>query len=170
MTTTLIIPGQRETADRDAARGVTAGGVSAPPVTGLLDAVEVVASFNLSPGARGRTAAPQRFDALDGDILEIEVEGGFKVWTSPERYREEVARLKPESMRDDGSVVVDTLPRASVSERGIQEWLQSALSILRIGKDAVADILEDPSQWPDDFVRSSGSTSPSGWQPSSPCG
>ena len=156
MTTTLIIPGQRETADRDAARGVTAGGVSAPPVTGLLDAVEVVASFNLSPGARGRTAAPQRFDALDGDILEIEVEGGFKVWTSPERYREEVARLKPESMRDDGSVVVDTLPRASVSERGIQEWLQSALSILRIGKDAVADILEDPSQWPDDFVKEFG--------------
>lgn len=119
MTTKLIIPGQREAVARDAARGATAGGVPMRPVTGLLNAVEVVATFNLSPGARGRTDTPQTFDALDDDILEIEVEGGFKLWTSPARYREEIQRLKPESM-GDGSVTVDTLPRASVSERGIK--------------------------------------------------
>jgi CHAT domain-containing protein/esterase/lipase superfamily enzyme len=150
MSTRLIIPGQRATVAGGAVRGATAAGVSAP-VTRLLHAVEVVASFNLSPGARARTAAPQTFDALEGDILEIEVEGGFKLWTSPERYREEVARLRPESVAADGSVMVDTLPRASASERGVKEWFQSALSILRMGKDAIADDLDDPSKWPDDF-------------------
>jgi len=98
MTTRLIIPGQREVVARDAARGATAGGVPTPPVTGLLDVVEVVETFNLSPGARGRTDAPQTFEARDDDILEIEIEGGFKLWTSPPRYREEIERLKPESV------------------------------------------------------------------------
>ena len=99
----LIIPGQREAVDRGATRGAAAAGVPAP-ATPLLDGVEVVAAFNLSPSARGRTAAAETFETRDGDILEIEVEGGFKLWTSPERYREEIARLSPESLPDAPSI------------------------------------------------------------------
>src|SRR5262245_43675830 len=101
----LVIPGQRQVVDRAATRGATAAGVP-EPVTPLLDAVEVVASFNLSPSARGQTPAPEEFETEVGDILEIEVEGGFKLWTSPERYREEVAQLRPESLPGADSVRV----------------------------------------------------------------
>jgi hypothetical protein len=66
-------------------RGSSAGGVSVQPVTSLLDAVEVVEAYNLSAAARDRTAAPAEFDANEDDILEIEVEGGFTLWTSAQR-------------------------------------------------------------------------------------
>src|SRR5262245_57640141 len=114
----LLIPGQRDAVDRGATRGPAAAGVS-KPATPLLDDVEVVASFSLTPSARARTPVRQEFETRDGDILEIEVEGGFKLWTSPERYREEVARLRPQSALDDG-VVVDTRPPASTSQRGVR--------------------------------------------------
>jgi CHAT domain-containing protein/pimeloyl-ACP methyl ester carboxylesterase len=152
----LRIPGQPETVSSAAARGASAGGISVQPVTGLLDAVEVVEAFNLSAAARDRTAAPAEFDALDDDILEIEVEGGFTLWTSAQRYSDDLAVLKPDAVGADGSVFVDRLPRTSVSERGVKEWFQSALRILRLKKDALADALEDPKQWPRDFVQAFG--------------
>ena len=152
----LRIPGQREAVSSAAVRGSSAGGVSVQPVTSLLDAVEVVEAYNLSAAARDRTAAPAEFDANEDDILEIEVEGGFTLWTSAQRYSDELALLKPEAVAADGSVVVDRLPRTSVSERGVKDWFQSALRILRLKKDALADAFEDPSQWPKDFVQDFG--------------
>src|SRR5262245_18923561 len=134
MITRLIMPGQREPVARDAARGAVAGGVPAPPVTGLLDAVEVVETFNLSPAARGRTAVPQVFEARDDDILQIEIEGGVTLWTSAPRHRAQVERLRPEAVAADGSLAMDAVPRASVTERGITQWLPSALTVLRLGR------------------------------------
>lgn len=150
----LLIPGQREAVPSAVARGAAAGGVQ--PVTSLLDAVEVVEAYNLSAPARDRTRVPDEFNANDDDILEIEVEGGFTLWTSAQRYSADIALLKPDAVQADGSVVVDRLPRTSVSERGVKEWFQSALRILRLKKDALADALEDPSQWPQDFVQDLG--------------
>ena len=151
----LLIPGEREAPSSVAARGASAG-VTVTPVTPLLDAVEVVEAFNLSGPARNRTVAPAEFNANDDDILEIEVEGGFTLWTSAARYREDLALLNPDAVATDGSVVVDRLPRTSVSERGVKEWFQSALRVLRLKRDALTDRLEDPSQWPADFVRNFG--------------
>ena len=52
--------------------------------------------------------------------------------------------------------MVDTLPRASISERGIKDWLASALRMLRLAKDAIQDDLDDPTKWPADFVKEFG--------------
>jgi CHAT domain-containing protein/pimeloyl-ACP methyl ester carboxylesterase len=156
MTIKLRIPGQREAVSSAAVRGASAGGVSVQPVTGLLDAVEVVEAYNLSAVARDRTATPAEFNANEDDILEIEVEGGFTLWTSAQRYSDDLALLKPDAVGADGSVVVDRLPRTSVSERGVKEWFQSALRILRLKKDALVEAFEDPSQWPADFVQDFG--------------
>jgi CHAT domain-containing protein/pimeloyl-ACP methyl ester carboxylesterase len=152
----LRIPGQPETVSSAAVRGASAGGVSVQPVTSLLDALEVVEAYNLSAAARDRTAAPAEFDANEDDILEIEVEGGFTLWTSAQRYSNDLALLKPDAVAADGSVLVDKLPRTSVSERGVKEWFQSALRILRLKKDPLADAFENPSQWPKDFVQTFG--------------
>src|SRR5262249_19617679 len=146
----LLIPGQREVVPSAIVRGASAEGVQ--PVTSLLDAVEVVEAYNLSAPARDRTRAPAEFNANNDDILEIEVEGGFTLWTSVQRYSADIALLKPDALEADGSVVVVRLPRTSVSERGVKEWFQSALRILRLKKDTLADAFEDPSQWPKDFV------------------
>lgn len=102
-----------------------------------LDDVEVVAAYNLSPAARDRTDAPEPFTAEDDDVLEIEVEGGFRIWTSARRFQDEVLLLRPEAEVGD-AVRVDTLPR--VSKRGITEWVQNGLRVLRLKRTDLDDI------------------------------
>src|SRR4029450_7945641 len=150
MSIKLLTPGQREAPSSAEARGASAG-VPVSSVTNLLDAVEVVEAFNLSAPARDRPVAPAEFNANEDDILEIEVEGGFTLWTSAERYRDDLALSKPDAVKADRSVVVDKLPRTSVSERGVKDWFQSGLRILRLKKDTLVDSFEDPSQWAADF-------------------
>ena len=114
----------------------------------MLAAVELVESFNLSPSARARTDKPVVREYQDDDVLEIEVEGGFTYWTSAKAYSEEVPLLKPD-VKDGDVVTFDTLPRGS--ERGVKDWVQSGLRVLRLQKDSIADTLGDPSQWPTDL-------------------
>ena len=143
MTVKLAIYGQRDEGDRQATRGAPPG--AEVPVTDLLDGVEVVDSFDLSPAARARTEsqAPDKpVEVNDDDVLEIEVEGGFQIWTSARRYHDDVLLLKPEAKVGD-AVKVDTLPR--VAERGIKEWVASRLRVLRLKKDKIADALENPA-------------------------
>lgn len=155
-TTTLVIPGKRETAPASTTRGVAPAAGDAQPVTDLLKAVQVVDAFSLSAPARAQTAAaPTKVDVPEDDILEIEVEGGFTIWTSVARYKEDLEVLKPELVAG-GEVKVDTLPQASASERGIKDWLASALRVLRLTKDRIQDEFEDPSKWPEDFVKEFG--------------
>jgi pimeloyl-ACP methyl ester carboxylesterase/tetratricopeptide (TPR) repeat protein len=149
MTVKLAIYGQRDEGDQRAMRGGPPG--AEVPVTDLLDGVEVVTSFDLSPSVRARTEsqAPVEESVEDDDVLEIEVEGGFQIWTSAQRYREDVLLLKPEAKVGD-AVSVDTLPR--VSERGVKEWVTSRLRVLRLKKDKIADLLSNPAQWPTDLT------------------
>ena len=67
-------------------------------------------------------------------MLEIEVEGGFQIWTSAKRYREDVLLLKPDAKVGD-AVSVDTLPR--VSERGVNGMggKQAARPAIEEGQD-----------------------------------
>ena len=154
-TTTLIIPGRREAASAVATRGVAHAAGDAKAVTDLLDAVRVVDAFNLSAPARAQTTEPTKIDVPENDILEIEVEGGFTLWTSVGRYRDDLKVLKPELV-ERGSVKVDALPQPSTPERGFQDWLASRLSILRIAKDRIQEEFENPSKWPEDFVQEFG--------------
>ncbi len=143
MTVRLSIRGQRDEGDRRTTRGGPPG--AEVPVTDLLDELEVVDSFDLSPAARAADGSDEHVKnpivVEDDDVLEIEVEGGFQIWTSAERYREDVLLLKPEAKVGD-AVSVDALPR--VSERGIKEWAASRLRVLRLNRDKIADALDNP--------------------------
>ena len=147
MTVKLVINGERDEGDQGALRGGPPG--VEVPVTDLLDGVEVVKSFDLSPRARSESQAPVEEPVEDDDVLEFEVEGGFQIWTSAERYREDVLLLRPEAVVGD-AVSVDTLPR--VSERGITEWVASRLRVLKLKKDKITDLVSNPAQWPTDLT------------------
>ncbi len=150
MTVKLRISGQLDEGDLRATRGGPPG--AEVPVTDLLDDVEVVKSFNLSPSARARSEpqAPVEQSVEDDDVLEIEVEGGFQIWTSARRYFDDILLLKPEAMVGD-AVTVDTVPR--LSERGIAEWVTSRLRVLRLKRDnKIADLLSNPAEWPTDLT------------------
>ncbi len=109
----------------------------------------MVETFDLSPSARARSesqAPVERQSVEDDDVLEIEVEGGFPIWTSARRYLDDVLLLKPEAKVGD-AVIVDTLPR--VSERGITEWVTSRLRVLRLKqRQDRGSCLSNPAEWP----------------------
>ncbi len=148
----LVIPGQPDVHAKDRSRG--AGGGAQGPSTDLLQAVETVDAYTLSTAARARSAEPKRVTAADDDLLEIEVEGGFTLWTSVERYRHDAAVLRPETVRG-GALRIDTLPRASVTERGVRDWVASALRILRLRDDGIDAEQADPARWRE-FARDAG--------------
>ena len=92
MTIKLIIPGRDEALEPFRMR--LRGALEAPATTDLLRDIEVVHAFDLSPPARAiaKSAPPRIVDDIeDDDILEIELEDGFTLWTSAARYQEQVA-------------------------------------------------------------------------------
>jgi hypothetical protein len=143
MAITLRIPGQPEMVVSTATRGGPLGPETAP-VTNLLDDVEVVHAFSLSPTARAQGAGqPTEMTAEDDDILEMEIDG-FTMWTSVKKYEEALRTFRPDAVQD-GAVVVDTLPSPDVAERGSAESRLSAVRLLRLAKDRLADQLKDPN-------------------------
>jgi hypothetical protein len=150
----LVIPGRPDPSKTASVRGGLGGAGVDPRQTDLLDAVEVVEAFSLSPAARAGAARAETREVNPDDILEIEIEGGFTLWTSVERYRENLALLKPEAV-SGASVEVDLLPRPSASERGISEWVASALRILRLHEDRVDVERANPARWAE-FVQELG--------------
>ncbi len=151
MTIQLLVPGQPDPQGKVATRGGTA---SALRSTDLLDAVDTIEAYTLSPAARARAVVPERLVAREDDLLEIEVEGGFTLWTSVERYRQDVAVLRPEALRG-GELTLDLLPRASVSERGVRDWVTSALRVLRLRPDSIDAEMADPARWKE-FILDAG--------------
>lgn len=124
------------------------------PVTDLLQAVEVRGAFSLSVSARSRGAdKPAEIEAKEDDILEVEVDG-FRLWTSVGRYRDEQRIFNPTSV-GDGVVDVSGLVRPSETERGLREWAASAVSLLRLGRDRIADEVRDPKTI-EEFLKDSG--------------
>jgi len=160
MTVKLLIPGQREPAAPYAAAVRSAGpGGPAKAPTDLLDNVQVVHAFSLSPAARAaKEQQPEALEIEDDDILEIEVEGGFTVWTSAARYREQVALLQPEAISERG-LTLSAIAQPSATERGVKEWVTTALRVLRLKPDEIQEDLKNPAKWPEllkDLVKGKG--------------
>src|SRR5262245_30959265 len=150
----LVIPGRSDPSGVASVRGGPSAADASVRHTDLLDGVEVVEAFSLSPAARAGAARPETREVNHDDILEVEVEGGFTLWTSVERYRENLALLKPDAVRGS-SVEVDLLPRPSASERGVTEWVTSALRILRLHEDRIDVEQANPARWAE-FVQEIG--------------
>ncbi len=148
MAVTLLVSGRPEPAGIAIERSATAS-AAAVGEGELLASVEVVQAFDLSPAARtAASAAPAVAEVRDDDILEIQVEDGFTLWTSAARYAERVRALDPEAAQD-GSIAFSSVPRPSTAERGVKEWVGAGLRILRLKADAITEEMRDPRNWPD---------------------
>ena len=149
----LIIPGASEPSPAAAVRGTPAV-AHRPARTDLLQAVEVIGAFSLTPAARAKGAVqPQTVDAEDDDVLEFELDG-VTFWTSVGRFRHEQALYRPETVTDAG-VVVDGVARPSAGERGVRDWAAGAVRVLRLGRDSVVTDLQDPALR-EEFARDMG--------------
>ncbi len=76
-TTTLVIPGKRETAPASTTRGVAPQPVRRSP-SPTAKAVQVVDAFSLSAPARAQTVAPAKVDVPEDDILEMRSKEGSR--------------------------------------------------------------------------------------------
>src|SRR5690606_29317303 len=108
MAVKLLVSGWPEPAGIAIERSAT-GSATAVGGGELLASVEVVQAFDLSPAARtAASAAPAIAEVSDDDILEIQVEDGFTLWTSAAHYAERVQALDPDAAQD-GSIAFSSV-------------------------------------------------------------
>ncbi len=120
MAVKLLIPGQPLAAPR------------AEPLLGLV--TTELTAFGLTPAARSAAVGQELEVEVDDDaVLELEIEGGFSVWTSAAQYREDLAEARPEELgRGGGAVRVYALPQPGLATRGIVDWVLKGLKVFRI--------------------------------------
>ena len=155
MTVKLLVSGRPEQVPSITPAERTAAGRAPTATSELLDSVEVVQSFNLSPAARSAASgAPAPAEVNDDDILEIQVEDGFTLWTSAAHYEERVRALDPDAAQGE-RIDFSSVPQPSHAERGIKEWVSTGLRILRLKPDRLTEEMKDPRNWPE-LIRKMG--------------
>ncbi len=122
---------------------------SAGPADALLASLTVEQHFDLSAPSR---AARQEttLEAAGDDILALEMEEGFILYTSAGRLADDLRRLDPEAERD-GALRLDALRQRGPATRGLGDWVVRAVSVLRLGKDKIIDVaVEKAKEWAGD--------------------
>lgn len=151
MSIQLRITGQSISTDKATAavRGEPLSGRTIQDDTHLLDAVQVLGSFDVGPAARGKERAPISLDAEDDDLIEFVLEDGVSIWMSVAAYRDRQHRLKPELKKTKGLDIEPLLPAAPSSRGMASDLVTGAVRILRLKPDEVWEQAKDPKQWPD---------------------
>ena len=138
----FILPGMEapQAASRSLAP-VTRGGPSA--ANELLDSMEVKQHFDLSPGSRAAAGGQEaRLEASADDILALEMDDGFILYTSAQRLAEDIERLDPDAILDD-TARVDALRARGPASRGLGDWFVRALSVVGFRKDEIEQKIID---------------------------
>lgn len=155
----LRIAGQPTSTEeaRAMVRGEALSGQKVESGTHLLDTVQVLGAFDVSPAARGQQPSPVPLDAEDDDIIEFVLEDGVSIWMSVAAYRDRQHRLKPELKKTRG-LDIDPLVLAVPASRGmVSDLVTGAVRILRLKRDEVWEQAKDHKQWPD-WVKKYGVT------------
>lgn len=114
----------------------------------LLDAVEVLGAFDVSPVARAKAPSSIALSAEDDDLIEFVLEDGVSIWMSVAAYREQQHRLKPELKRSSGLDIGPLIPRGPASRGVLTDIATNAVRILRLKRDGIWEQAKDPTQWP----------------------
>jgi pimeloyl-ACP methyl ester carboxylesterase len=105
------------------------GGPAAPH--NVLAGFTVRQHFDLSAAQRTTRQETQTAPLEPGDVLALEMEGGFVLYTSAGRLADDLRRLDPQAERD-GVIRLDALQRDTPATRGLGDWVVRALSVLGI--------------------------------------
>lgn len=121
-----------------------------PPASRLLDNLRILAAFQSPTVDRGAEKAPvpqRELELQDDDIVEWELEGGFRLWTSAAAYHDELKRDRPELVKDG---VVQWAPprRLGPEQRGLAEWSARSFRFLRLASDELMEQAKSPKDWP----------------------
>jgi hypothetical protein len=73
--------------------------------------------------ARAADAKPVTLEAADDDVVEIELEGGIRLWTSVKRLREEFPAPTARGKKTEEVVLPASLPIGSPSRGLVGSWL-----------------------------------------------
>jgi tetratricopeptide (TPR) repeat protein len=130
----------------------SAGGVL-PSTLHLFDTLQVLGGFDISSTIRAaKDGADQRHELPleDDDIIEWELESGFKLWTSVAAYRDDLTRFRPELV--SGNVVTWAAPRRlGAEQRGLSEWKDHFVRFWRLAPDAITKQALEIQQWPEEL-------------------
>ena len=142
----FVLPGVKTSETASRAAGVGTRGVSGPG-SQLLAPVKVKEHFDLSPA--NRAASPKtRFTAQADDVLALQMEGDFILYTSAGALADDLRRIDPSSVTEDGEVRLDALRSRGPAARGLGDWFLRALSVVGIDSDAiVAAAVDKAKQW-----------------------
>lgn len=141
----FLLPGVAVSETTSRAIGPATRGESAK-VAELLAKIKVEKHFDLSVPSRA-ARRETTLEAAEDDILALEMEDGFILYTSAGRLADDLRRLDPEAERD-GKLRLDTLKQRGPATRGLGDWVVRALSVLRLGKDKIIDAaVEKAKEW-----------------------
>lgn len=144
-------PGAESLPERSRAHGPTTRGGAAEPHP-LLAGVTVQRHFDLSPSQRaaGRTASSPPLE--DNDVLALEMEGGFVLYTSAGRLADDLKRIDPAAERD-GELDLEVLRRQAPETRGLGDWVVRGLSVLGLDETwLVGQAVEQAKKWGGDAL------------------
>lgn len=159
MSIQLRIAGQPTSTEEASAkvRGGSLSGLKIQDETHLLDAVEIIGAFDMSPAARGQEQSPVPLDAEADDLIEFVLGDGVSIWMSVAAYRDRQSRLKPGLKQTKGLDIEPLIPVAPSSRGVASDIVTGAVRILRLKRDEVWEQAKDPKQWPD-WVKKYGVT------------
>lgn len=107
-----------------------------------------------------RLASPARADTPKGDtrvspgrLLALEATDGTTVFIRADKLREDLARVRPAAVLEDGSLDLSVLRDPEAAARGVTDWIWSGLSVLSLGRDAAVDLaLGRATGWLQDWL------------------
>ncbi|MBU4263128.1 MAG: CHAT domain-containing protein [Proteobacteria bacterium] len=88
--------------------------------------------FDLDTRSRGVEEAPPPIEikANEDDLLELELEGGARIWMSVAEYRDHIAARSMRGPQEKGTVRINASLPQMTEERGILQWVVKRLRFL----------------------------------------
>ncbi|MBR0565108.1 CHAT domain-containing protein [Azoarcus sp. L1K30] len=111
--------------------------------TPLIDNVEVLASWELSPARRSEDAAAQAELGDDNTLLALEAADGTTVFMRVDVLAARIAQVQPDALQADGSIDFARFRDRDASTRGLGDWIWRRVTALRITPDAILDAARD---------------------------
>ena len=121
---------------------------AAAPVAGpdpFLANVVVEESYTLAAVGRGEAPDTRRIEG-GRKLLALEAADGTTIFMRSDRLQEELARLYPKAVKDDGQIDLSRFRDREAASRGLGDWIWQKVSALRVDRDAIIDLALDQAK------------------------
>lgn len=143
----LSIPGRRDAGKTDAPailRDASRGGEQSPDTSGSV-AITVDAVYDLSGVSRGDSSEVST-DTDAHRLFALEAVDGTTLFIRADKLRDDLERIYPGAIREDGSLDLSVLRDPSAASRGVLDWAWSKLTVFGIQPDTIVDAARDKAK------------------------